>query len=180
MFLSLHVLSSSNSRQHSACGLLAGNSSAGCPVTIYKLLIARDMLGTVHLIKKPSCRACDVKMLHFITVSRRGGLCHAVGDLRWDLCVTVPVTRRFYSLHSNKVSFVEPPPWTKESLSCSYASSIVEGYEKRLCNFKCACALWSRFESAGFATKSFHCKMKSIRCIMSGWRWNCLFVRETV
>ena len=99
------------------------------------------MLGTVALIKKPSCRACDVKMLHFITVSRRGGFCHAVGNLRWDRCVTLPVTRCFYSLHINKVSLVEPPPWTKESLSRSYLSSIIESYEKRLCNFKCACAL---------------------------------------
>ena len=106
MPLSLHVLSTCNSRQHSVWGLFAGNSSAGCRVTIYKLLIARDMLGTVRLIKKPSCRASDVKMLHFIVVSRRGGLCHAVGDLPWDLCVTVPVTRRFYSLHINKVSFI--------------------------------------------------------------------------
>lgn len=176
MPLSRHVLSTCNSRQHSTCGLLAGNSSAGCA----KLLIARDMLGIVRLIRKPSCRACDVKMVLFITVSRRGSLCHAVGDLPWDLCVTVPVTRRFYSLHINKVSFVEPPPWTKESLSCCYASSIVESYDKRLCNFKCACALWSRFQTGSFATKSFHCKMKSIRCIMSGWRWNCLFVYETV
>ena len=71
------------------------------------------MLGTVPLIKKPSYRGCDVKMLHFITVSRSGGLCHAVGNLRWDLCVTVPVTRRFYSLHINKVNFKELPPWIK-------------------------------------------------------------------
>ena len=110
MPLSLHVLSTCNSRQHSACGLLAGNSSAGCAVTIYKLLIARDMLGIVPFDKRTSCRACDVKILHFIAVSRRGGLCNAVGDLRWDLCVTVPITRRFYSLHINKVSFEELPP----------------------------------------------------------------------
>jgi len=97
MPLSLHVLSTCNSRQHSACGLLAGNSSA----------------GNSSLNKETSCRACDVKRLHFITVSRRGGLCHAVGDLRWDLCVTVPVTRRFYSLRINKVRFVELPPWIK-------------------------------------------------------------------
>ena len=62
------------------------------------------------MIKEPSCRACDVKILHFIAVSRTGGLCNAVGDLRWDLCVTVPITRRFYSLHINKVSFEELPP----------------------------------------------------------------------
>lgn len=32
--------------------ILAGNSSAGCHVTIYKLLIARDMLGIVPFDKR--------------------------------------------------------------------------------------------------------------------------------
>ena len=125
-----------------ADNILFVDFSAGCPV-IYKFLMAWDMLGTVRLVWKFSCRACDVKMFHFITVSRRGGLCHAVGNLRWDLCVTVPVTRRFYSLHVNKVSFVELPPWIKKFLSCGYSISTVERYDKRLCNFnvKCASAL---------------------------------------
>ena len=98
-----------------ADNILLVDFSVGCPVIIYKFLIAWDMLGTVRLIKTFSCRACDVEMFHFITVSRRGGLCHAVGNLRWDVCITVPVTRRFYSLHFNKVSFVELPPWIKRN-----------------------------------------------------------------